>query len=249
MSGCLQINSQSWTLCGSDGLKLFLPREHRDTCIYFQADWSFVPATVAATSPSPAAAPPLRLRLIGWVPGLRDWRDLENLFLGYHEPIDGKELPDTRGPDMWIWPPGETEPLRFGHWETDLKFGERRGFEFEFSLEASIPSERVSKFKLDYQLKEFFRQPVPADWELPEWLNEVDDQLSFSGRVEFREILCSAPINAAQPLAWAKQLARRELAVQQFAPCRVHDLNSPGKYKLEDVCTTGRLVVLPMPAG
>jgi hypothetical protein len=249
MSACLQINSQTWNLWGSDGLKLFLPRERRDTCIYFQTDWSFVPAGVAAAT-VPADAPKLRLRLIGWVPGLRDWRDLENLFLGYHEPVDGKELPDTRGPDIWIWPPGKTEPLRFGHWETDLKFGERHGHEFEFSLEALIPSERVSKFRLDCHLKEFFQQPVPADWELPEWINEVDDQLSFAGRVEFREILCSVPINCAQPLEWATQLARRELAVEQFGPGSVHEADCPGKYKPQDgISETGRLVVLPMPAG
>jgi hypothetical protein len=249
MSGCLQINSQKWNLWGSEGMKLFLPREHRDSCIYFQADWSFVssemePATV------PADAPKLRLRLIGWVPGLRDWRDLENLFLGYHEPVDGKQLPDTRGPDMWIWPPGETNPLRYGHWETDLKFGERHGHEFDFSLEATIPSERASQFKLDYGVKQFFQQPVPPDWELPEWINEVDDQMSFAGRVEFREILCSAPINSAQPLVWAQQLARRELAVDQSGPGSVHDINSPGKYNPNvGIRETGRLVVLPMSAS
>ena len=87
MSGCLQINSQKWNLWGSDGLKLFLPRQQRENAIYFQTDWSFVPPGVDAAT-VPADAPRLRLRLIGYVPGLRDWRDLENLFLGYHEPID-----------------------------------------------------------------------------------------------------------------------------------------------------------------
>jgi len=247
MSGCLQLNSQKWNLSGSDGLKLFLPRESRDNCIYFQTDWSFVPPGVDAAN-VPADAPKLRLRLIGDVPGLSDWRDLENLFLGYSEPIDGKELPDTRGPDIWIWQPGETEPLRFGHWETDLKFGERHGDEFEFSLEARCRSERASKFMVDYSVKEFFKQPVPPDWELPEWVNEVDDELSFEGRVELREILCSAPINSAQPLAWAQQLARRELAVEQFGPCSVHEKDCPGRFKLSDVGHTGRVVLLQMPA-
>ena len=247
MSGCLQINSQTWNLAGSDGLKLFLPREHRAGCIYFQTDWSFLPSAVdPATAPSDA--PRLRLRLIGFVPGLRDWRDLENLFLGYHEPIDGKELEDARGPDMWIWPPGATAPLRYGHWETDLKFGERHGREFEFSLTATIPTERASKLKMDLSLKEFFRQPVPADWELPEWINEVADEMSFSGRVELREIFCSAPINAARPLDWAKHLAHRELAVEEFGDGRVHDQDCAGKFKVSDVSTTGRVVVLPMPA-
>lgn len=250
MSGCLQINEQKWNLCGSDGLKLYLPRQHRDKCIYFQTNWSFVPPDVDAAN-VPVGAPRLRLRLIGSVPGLRDWRDLENLFLGYHEPIDGgNELPDTCGPDMWIWPPGQTEPLRFGAWETDLKFGGRHGHEFDFTLGAVCPSERASKFRMDLHMKEFFKQPVPPDWEQPEWINEVDDEMSFEGRVEFREIVCSVPINSAQPLDWARQVARRELALEQCGTCSVHEKSSPGKYDpQDDLGQTGRLVVLPMPAG
>ena len=248
MSGCLQINSQKWNLWGSDGMKLFLPRERRDGCIYFQTDWSFIPSEVDAAT-APADAPRLRLRLIGFVPGLRDWRDLENLFLGYSEPIDGKELPDTRGPDMWVWPPGETKALRYGNWETDLKFGERHGRAFNFTLEALARSERASKYRRENAMKEFFGQPMPPDWEQPEWINE-GDRLSFEGRVEFREIFCSVPINSAQPLEWATQLARRELAVEQFGPCTIIDADhSAGKYKHnEGISETGRLVVLQMPA-
>ena len=249
MSGCLQINSQKWNLWGSDGLKLFLPRERRSSSIYFEADWSFVPSGVEAAT-VPAETPRLRLRLIGFVPGLRDWRDLENLFLGYGEPMDGKELPDTRGPDMWIFQPGATTDPEFSKWETDLKFGERHGPEFEFSLEALRRSERAAQFKVDRAVKEFFQQPLPPDWELPEWINE-GDQLSFAGRVEFREILCSVPINSAQPLEWARQMARRELAVEQFGPCTLTDADHPaGKYKPNDgISESGRLVVLRVPAG
>jgi len=248
MSRCLQINSQKWKLWGSDGLKLLLPRQRLENSIYFQADWSFVPPGVEAAA-VPADAPKLRLRLIGFVPNLRDWRDLENLFLGCHERIDGKELPDTRGPDMWIWPPGATSDPEYSKWETDLKFGERHGRKFEFSLEALRRSERASKFLVDYHVKEFFKQPVPPDWEMPEWINE-GDQLSFEGRIEFGEILCSVAINSTQPVELAIKLARRELAVEQFGSCSVNDLNSFGKYKSKDgISETGRLVVLQMPAG
>jgi hypothetical protein len=250
MSLCLRLNSQEWKLLGSAGLKLFLPRQRHHSCIYFQGDWSFV-LPEAAAAPVPADAPKLRLRLIGFVPGLRDWRDLENLYLGYKEPVDGKQLPDTRGPDMWIWPPGETKPLRYGHWETNLKFGERHGHEFEFSLEAIIPSQRAAKFKQECGMKEFFQQPLPADWELPDWINEVDEEMSFAGRVEFREIFCSVPINSAQPLEWARQLARRELAVEQSGPATLADPDhADGNYKPTDgISETGRLVVLAMPAS
>jgi hypothetical protein len=248
MSGCLQINSQKWNLWGSDGLKLFLPRQHQN-CIYFEADWSFVPSDV---DPATVAAdvPKLRLRLIGFVPDLRDWRDLENLFLGYHEPIDGKELPETRGPDMWIFQPGAAGDPEFGKWETDLKFGERRGHEFEFSLEAIKPSERASKFKVDLHVKEFFKQPVPPEWELPDWINE-GDRLSFDGRVELKGIFCSIPLNNTRPLEWAAQLVRRELAVEKCGAVTLHDAAHPaGKYQPQDgISETGRLVVVQMPAA
>ncbi len=228
-------------------MKLCLPRQHKNGSIYFQTDWSFVPAEVEAAI-VPDDAPRLRLRLIGNVPGLRDWRDLENLFLGCHEPVDGKELPDTRGPDMWIFQPGATSDPEYAKWETDLKFGERRGLEFEFSLEALKRSERAAKYRVDNAVREFFQQPLPSDWEQPEWINE-GDELSFAGRVELREILCSVPINSAQPIEWATQLARRELAVEQFGPAILADPDhSAGNYTPKDgISDTGRLVVLPMP--
>jgi len=249
MTGCLQINSQKWNLCVSEGLKLFLPRQRLASSIYFQTNWSFVPSGVDAAT-VPADAPKLRLRLIGPVPGLRDWRDLENLFLGYHEQIEGDEPSEARGPDMWIWLPGETKALRYGHWETDLKFGGRHGHEFDFNLEGLARSERASKFRIDLAMKQFFQQPLPPDWELPEWIDE-GDEMSFAGRVEFREILCSVPINSAQPVEWAKKLARRELAVEEFGPATLADLDhSSANYTPKDgISETGRLVVLPMPAG
>jgi len=247
MNGPLQFNSQKWQLQDADGLKLYLPRQHQHGCVYFQANWSFVPSDVEMET-APADVPKLRLRIIGFVPGLRDWRDLESLFLGYHEPIDGsEELPETRGPDIFLWPPGETKPFRHGSWESDLKFGERRGREFDFSLEGLCRSERASKFLTDQHVKEFFQQPVSQDWELPEWIDE-GDQLSFEGRVELKEIVCSVPINCAQPAEWARQFSRRELAVEKFGPCSVSGGgHSTGKYDpQDDIGGAGRLAVLQM---
>ena len=243
----LQLNAQKWTLSGSDGLKLFLPRQHADGSIYFQTEWTFISPEMAATA-VPPEAPKLRLRLIGYVPGLRDWRDLENVYLGYREPAEGKQFPDTRGPDMWIWPPGETKPLRYGHWETNLKFGERKGLEFEFSLDASILSERATKYRMECHMKEFFQQPLPADWERPEWADEVEDELSFGGRVEFQELFCSVPINSAQPIEWARKSALRELAIEQSGAATLADPDHVAdNYKPNDgISETGRLVVLAM---
>ena len=61
----------------------------------------------------------------------------------------------------------------------------------------------------------------------------------------------ACPSTARNPLEWARQLARRELAVEQFGPCTLTDADHPaGKYKPKDgISETGRLVVLQMPAG
>jgi hypothetical protein len=222
MNGCLQINSQKWNLWGSEGMKLLLPRQHKEGCIYFQTDWSFVPSDVEPAT-VPAEVPKLRLRLIGLAPGLREWRDLENLFIGYSEPVDDSEPSDLRGPDMWIFKPGATTDPEYSKWETNLKFGERRGYEFDFTLEALKRSERASKYRVDNAMKQFFQQPLPPDWEVPEWINE-GDELSFAGRIELKEIFCSIPINSAQPIEWAKRLTKRELAMEQFGPCTLSDL-------------------------
>ena len=248
MSGDLQINAQSWQLWGSEGMKLFLPRQHRDRSVYFQMDWSFVPPAVPVASVA-AETPKLRLRLIGMVPGLADWRELENLFLGYGEAIGGKELPDTCGPDMWIFQPGATTDPEFSKWETNLQFGERRGYEFGIALTALKRSERASKFLTDLHVKQFFKQPVPAEWEMPEWINE-GDELSFEGRIEFKEVLCNTPFNVAQPLTWADQMSRRELAVEEIAACTLTDTSNPiGKKLAKDaVGENGRLVVVSLPA-
>ena len=241
MSTSLQLNSQKWQLAGCDGLRLFLPRLHSEQSIYYHTEWSFAPAEANAASPK------LRLKIIGRVPGLRDWRALENLYLGYHDRLGEKEVEEARGPDMWLWLPGETKPFRFGNWETNLKFGQRQGNEFDFSLDALCRSERASQFMIQLHMKQFFQQPVPPDWEMPDWINE-GDQLSFEGRFELREILCSTPLNTPKPLELAKQMARRELAVQQFGTCILTDSDHPhSHYKPQDgICDTGRLVVLPM---
>ena len=252
MSSCLQLNSQTWELREASGLKLFLPRQHRDGSIYFQANWSFVPTELSTQLPAtsvPGDESKLRLQIIGWVPGLRDWRDLENLFVGYGEALTGKQIPDTHGPDIWVWLPGQHLPLRFGHWETDLQFGERRGAAFDFTLDATCPTDRVEKLRTELSVKQFFHQPTPPDWELPEWIDEVDQELSLAGSFQLQEILCSVPINSPQPLEWARQLARRELAVDAASPGTLIDAAHPAAHHHtnDGISTTGRLVVLPLP--
>jgi hypothetical protein len=102
--------------------------------------------------------------------GGNDDRAMDGHFLGicFWPGVPSPGLRKRAGRTCGFFQPGETTDPRHASWETDLKFGERRGREFEFSLEALRRSERASKFLLDYHVKEFFKQPLPPDWELPE---------------------------------------------------------------------------------
>ncbi len=93
------------------------------------------------------------------------------------------------------------------------------------------------------------KRVLARQWRLELLIDRL--QLFFEGRIEFREIICSVPINSAQPLEWARQLARRELALEQFGQCTLIDADhTAGKYKTTDgISETGRLVVLQMPVG
>ncbi len=81
--------------------------------------------------------------------------------------------------------------------------------------------------------------------------NEQDRFIPAAHGGQFGWLRCGVPINSAQPLEWARQLARRELAVEQFGPCTPTDADHlAGKYNPKDgISETGRLVVLQMPAG
>ena len=252
MSSCLQINSQTWNLWRSEGLKLLLPRIEPQNSIYFQTDWSFVPAEVDPAT-VPVETPKLRVRLIGNIPELKDWRDLENLRLGFFEDLDEDEEEDQpdplRGPDIWIFQPGSNADPEFSKWRTKLKFGERRGYEFDFSLEGLKLSERAANYQVDNAVKAFFQQPLPPEWEQPEWINE-GDRLTFEGRILFREILCSVPLNCPEPVGYARRQAKNELVYQhlgQHKLSKIDQVQSPHKYE-EGICATGCLVVLNVPS-
>jgi hypothetical protein len=244
MSDMLQFNSQSWKLWRSEGLVLILPRSTGPDRVYFNAEWVLVRAEVKDETFS-LEQPQFHLSVMGAVPGLHDWRDLARRTLADSDDVDEDMLLFCGGPDLFAYPPDADPKSRPDGWDTQLIFGEREDYEFEFELDAFRPSARASEANHELQAKRILGEKLPPDWEGRDWLDE-GDRLTFSGRIRLEEILCHAPINTRQPIEWARQLTRRELKFDEFGFCHVNggDLFN-GTFKPADgIGAEGRLVVL-----
>lgn len=227
---------------------MFLPRaRHGGDRVYFTAEWSFVAPGVKEDEPF-VVPPTLYLNLIASVPGLHDWRDLagpasaESLAVG---PDEEPGSASAYGPDLFIHPPGAAAQQAPDGWDTQFHLGARNGYEFDFEMKATRPSARAREAQREHELKLIHGEEIPWDWEKWTWLEE-GDSLAFSGRVQLAEISCTVPINAPRPIEWAKQMARRELRLDETGFCHVNGGNLiTGEFKPADgIHDEGRLVIL-----
>ena len=244
MSDLLQFNAQSWKLWSSEGLSFVLPRSHQPDRVYFNADWLFVHPEVTRENFS-RETPMFQLSVIVPVPDLRDWRDLAGRTLGGDDDDPDDDDSIFFGPDLFAYPPNPDPKQRPDCWGTQMIFGERNDYEFEFEMQASRLSERAHAANHELQVKQILGQKLPPDWEGRDWLNE-GDSLTFSGRIRLEEFLCNVPVNTAKPIEWAKQLTRRELNFHEFGFCHVNGGDRfKGTFKPSDgIGEEGRLVVL-----
>jgi len=243
MADLLQFNSQLWKLRCSESLKLFLPRSTKPDRVYFDAEWTFVHPDVSDEDFS-LNHPMLHMNVMACVPGLRDWRDLAGQKLG-DEDLDEEDDMFFHGPDLFVYPPKPDPKSRPDAWDTQFTFGARDEYEFEFEMSAFRPSDRAREANREYQVKQLMGGEMPPDWEKWDWLEE-GDTLFFDGRIRLEEILCHVPINTAGPIEWARQLARKELKLDESGFCRVNGGDFfNGRFKPGDgIGDEGRLVVL-----
>jgi hypothetical protein len=248
MNDVLQFNSQQWKLWRSEGLNLFLPRSTEFDRVYFDAEWTFVRPEVTHETFT-FKQPQFHLSVIGCVPDFHDWRDLANRTLADNGDSDDDSDDELNllcgGPDLFAYPPDADPKTRPDGWGTQLSFGGRDEYEFEFEMEASRLSDRAHEANRTLQVKQLLGEKLPPDWEGRDWLDE-GDRLTFSGRIRLEEILCNVPINTGQPIEWAKQLTRKELKFEEFGFCNVNGGDHfSGKFKPDDgIGEEGRLVVL-----
>ncbi len=194
----------------------------------------------------------------GCLPKLGDWRALAGFDLESRDELvlgDQKVLSELSGPEVSMWSHGlgGIRDHARDAWDTSLKFGrwEGDGYELTFDLEAFYPgaeAKQASSEMIRQEVAELFGedpgQPIDESLLSKGW------KFHYHGRVRFEKLTCVVPVNAADPIGWAKKLAERELKAKEFGWCRVNGGHMwDGTFKPEHgVSEAGRLVILDMPS-
>ncbi len=223
--------------------------------LYFSLEMSFVPPWLDEDD-FDSKHRTLQLRVVGSSCTLRDWRALAGLELATHDAVivNGQLVtPDVHQPEVSLWsygPPGGVH-LHADAAEacvTRMVFGgpEGDGFEFPFEVEAFYPSHRAAATFFELGVRQMFHGNLaPADLKLRKRLRE-GRRLNCRGRLRFEQVLCAVPVNAADPIRWAKHLAHKKLNLSEFGLCRVNGACGWGgaANPKDGICEHGRCVVL-----
>ena len=136
-------------------------------------------------------------------------------------------------------------------WDVGVTLGEPPpddSFLLPITVEGFQPSQRAQAAQASLFLYPWLKatdDSLPSEEELEARLEE-GRWLRYEGAVYFVNVHCSVPVNAADPVAWAQALAKRELGMTEFGNCEVLGTDwKTGKFKPEDgVSDSGRSVLL-----
>jgi len=133
-------------------------------------------------------------------------------------------------PDVTLTSLGRGGESYFVHakefWKVGVTLGEPPpdgSFLLPITVEGFQPSQRASEANaklLYYKWFQVLGEPLPSEEELEARLQE-GRWLRYEGAVYFEEISCSVPVNTADPIGWAKAMAKRELGMTEFGRCHV----------------------------
>lgn len=253
MQGVLDYRGQKWKAERCGELTLFLSHAPmRPADVSFIMECSFVPPWLDQEEDYESEHRRLYLDVDGTIPDLKDWRELAGLTLEERDEIAvmGETVQrEMSEPEVRLWshgPGGQRTHAKEG-WETRVKFGAwmGEGYTLPLEVESFYPTEKARKAQVDLAVKEFFCEDTPEDWAKAE--AAMDGwQFRYTGEVELSKIYCQVPLNTADPVEWARGLARRELKLREFGCAYVNggDMYNETFKPGDGVCGNNRLVVL-----
>ncbi len=248
----LHFGKQVWKPMHAAELTLFLPASLRYG-ISFHADFTFVPHWVDPEGENDEYRT-MNLDVEGYLPGLRNWRELEGYETGGWDGDDEDGGPDgvkVVPPELSLWSNDRESPTFHTHakegWETRLKFVEcdrEDPARFIVEVEAFFPSERAREAHFQLWLKSLFNRLDYGDEE-KERLMEEGWRFRYRGPLSLGHVSCRVPLNVPDPVQRAKRMAEQELAMREFGFCRVNGGENDGTFKPEDgICGNDRLVLV-----
>ncbi len=136
--------------------------------------------------------------------------------------------------------------VTFGEWS------ERDPFELPFTIEGLIitPAAAQARYALlCARVHEFMGLPH-ADLDKLEIRSKEGQPFRYASVIRFDKIFCWVPLNTPDPVAYARQMARRQLNATEFARCRINGMLPDGKPDPRNaISQEGILVILSNPHG
>ena len=258
MDRILDLSGQRWKQRRENNLEFFLYHAPRTPFVSLDIEIMFVPAWMDDDDYE-SEHRALYLEIDAQMPRTGNWRDIIGRRLEFQRALVNEkgEVVERApsAPEMEVWSLGTGVNSFYTHgkdfWHTCVTFGEPKAenpFELPISVEAFHPSKGAREARMDLlhdEVAEFLGQPMPYKPERDARLKE-GWWLRYTGSVEFIKVFCNVPVNAADPVGWAKKLTQRELGLTEFGNWHVNGADDWSEtFKPEDgVTENGRLVLL-----
>ncbi len=157
-------------------------------------------------------------------------------------------------PDILVWSSGLKEGIQT-HFNEDslrdrtLAFGDwtaKDPFVIPFTIEGLAVTEDARQARLQLfhaRLRSMFGAEGPFDPDL-EIRAQQGWRLRYENTVRFDKVFCHVPVNTPDPIAYARQLARRELNLTGFGSCRINGARPDGTLDPANALSESGLLVL-----
>ena len=263
MANFLEFAGQRWKQSGYNELAFFLDHSRlRTGRVSFMTTISFVPPWVEEEDLWRAEYRSLQLCIHGGKKQPGSWRAFLGSPIEYvpaEEDEEGRAIgPPIYAPDISLTSLGPGGSSYFVHakdfCEVKVTLEElppEDSYELSLKVEGFQPSQRAIEARVQLNMYKWLQalgEALPSEEELEARLEE-GRWLHYEDTVHFEQISCTVPLNIADPIRWAQNMARRELGVTEFGMCQVNGGDwQTGKFKPEDGVTEGGRLVLLSPA-
>ena len=252
----LDFCGQKWRPSRTGELTLFLgPDTEARNRISFTVQFQFAPLWLESEDHySPHRT--FVVDLDGSFPGLDDYRQLAGTVVERHDAIISQQkivVHEEYPPDIHLWSfgPGGIRDHAQDGWNNRLTFGPWReaDYELDLTIESFFPGPRAIEAN---------RELLDLSWAVedlsdhdPRWaLLQEGWQFRYSAVLRFEQISVTVPVNAPDPVGWAKGLAGRSLKLHDYGFCKVNGGKYDGSFKPTDgLRPDGRLVRLHPATG
>lgn len=246
----LDFCGQKWRPSRPGELLLFLnPGTESRELIYYTVQWQFAPLWLEAEDYH-SQHRTFVVDVEGSFRGLSDYRQLDGMVDEHREAISSEKMivqHEHFPPDLSLWSmgPGGIHHHAVDGWDGRLTLGQwREDFDLDCTIESFFPGPQAKAANEELRGLERAYEDIADDD--PRWaVIEQGWQFRYSSVISLARIFVTVPVNAPDPIGWAKRHTQHRLKLDDFGFCKVNAGGYDGKFLPQHgLQRDGRLVIL-----